>query len=179
MSHSSPDPFQIASTAEAEIIAVLARRIWSEAYASMLSREQIDHMLFQRYERNRLIRTLEQSDCRYWLVREGERSVGYGSMELNVSEGGMKIREIYLLESVRGSGLAQGLLETMIETARRHEARWVWLTVNRHNSRALRFYQRCGFETVRECVSDIGGGFVMDDYVMEKTIRSNPGPGNG
>ena len=39
----------------------------------------------------------------------------------------------------------------------------------RHN--ADRRYQKMGFVTVYEQDADIGNGFVMNDYVMEKTIE--------
>ncbi len=37
-------------------------------------------------------------------------------------------------------------------------------------SQAIRAYERNGFRTVRSQVADIGRGFVMDDYVMEKVF---------
>ena len=33
--------------------------------------------------------------------------------------------------------------------------------------RAIGAYRRAGFREVRAQVTDIGGGYVMDDYVME------------
>ena len=46
-------------------------------------------------------------------------------------------------------------------------ARTIWLTVNRRNERAIGAYRRAGFREVRAQVTDIGGGYVMDDYIME------------
>jgi hypothetical protein len=31
-------------------------------------------------------------------------------------------------------------------------------------------YQKIGFEIIEELVIDIGNGFIMDDYKMEKSI---------
>jgi ribosomal protein S18 acetylase RimI-like enzyme len=46
----------------------------------------------------------------------------------------------------------------------------IWLTVNRYNDATIAVYEKKGFRTVRTQVADIGNGFVMDDYIMEKEI---------
>ena len=43
------------------------------------------------------------------------------------------------------------------------------LNVNRFNS-ALGFYKKIGFEVVDEVNIDIGNGYLMEDYVMEKGL---------
>jgi len=48
--------------------------------------------------------------------------------------------------------------------------RALWLQVNKRNTGAIGFYRTAGFEVVREAVFEIGGGFVMDDYVMAKRV---------
>jgi len=46
----------------------------------------------------------------------------------------------------------------------------VSLTVNKYNHNSIKAYERIGFINKEELVQDIGGGFVMDDYLMEKPI---------
>jgi diamine N-acetyltransferase len=69
----------------------------------------------------------------------------------------------------RGCG---GRLIAQAETlARREGCRELVLAVNRGNTKAIAAYRKHGF-TVREAVvKDIGGGFVMDDYWMVKTLN--------
>ena len=45
-------------------------------------------------------------------------------------------------------------------------------SVNKRNQQALGAYRRYGFVIREEVVVDIGGGFVMDDYIMTSPIRS-------
>jgi ribosomal protein S18 acetylase RimI-like enzyme len=45
----------------------------------------------------------------------------------------------------------------------------VWLTVNKGNP-SVKVYERLGFRIAKDLVMDIGNGFVMDDYRMEKTV---------
>ena len=46
----------------------------------------------------------------------------------------------------------------------------LFLNVNKYNN-ALHFYLKQGFFKIREEVIDIGNGYVMDDYVMEKMFE--------
>ena len=46
----------------------------------------------------------------------------------------------------------------------------MYLTVNKHNDIAIRAYEAKGFETIEAAETDIGEGFIMDDYIMEKCV---------
>jgi len=46
----------------------------------------------------------------------------------------------------------------------------IWLTVNRNNDSSIKTYENLGFTITTTKVADIGAGFVMDDYIMEKSI---------
>ena len=45
------------------------------------------------------------------------------------------------------------------------------LNVNRNN-KAKEFYERQGFAVIKEEDIDIGNGYLMNDYVMEKVLSS-------
>jgi hypothetical protein len=53
--------------------------------------------------------------------------------------------------------------------ARERGATHLWLTVNKGNA-SVQAYERLGFRIVEAMVIDIGGGYVMDDYKMEKAV---------
>jgi ribosomal protein S18 acetylase RimI-like enzyme len=44
------------------------------------------------------------------------------------------------------------------------------LAVNKHNAQAIAAYRKNGFRVADAVVKDIGGGFVMDDYIMELAV---------
>jgi ribosomal protein S18 acetylase RimI-like enzyme len=46
----------------------------------------------------------------------------------------------------------------------------VILAVNKRNTAAIGSYRKYGFVVRESIVDDIGHGFVMDDYVMEKKL---------
>ncbi|MBM4013050.1 MAG: GNAT family N-acetyltransferase [Planctomycetes bacterium] len=82
----------------------------------------------------------------------------------------MKLGQLYVLESHRGTGLGRFMLGHVKRRARDLGRRMLWLQVNKRNPRAISFYKAAGFEVAREAVFDIGSGFVMDDYIMEKRL---------
>jgi len=61
-------------------------------------------------------------------------------------------------------------MQDLAKRARKQEASGLELRVNRANSTAIAAYQRNGFETVAELCSEIGEGYVMDDFVMRRAL---------
>jgi ribosomal protein S18 acetylase RimI-like enzyme len=87
----------------------------------------------------------------------------------------MKLHKLYLLPELHGRGLGSRLLEHCQDEARRQGARRLILAVNKRNARAIAAYRRNGFAVVESVVTDIGGGFVMDDYLMGKDLVEDVG----
>lgn len=98
----------------------------------------------------------------------GAGEVAYGSARHDPQS--LFLSKLYVLKSARGGGVARALLHWLEEAARARGAASIWLTVNKRNP-AVNAYLRLGFKITGPVVADIGGGFLMDDYRMEKTIR--------
>jgi ribosomal protein S18 acetylase RimI-like enzyme len=62
------------------------------------------------------------------------------------------------------------LLERALAIARGHDCATLMLAVNKHNRNAIAAYNKYGFRIAESVVKDIGGGFVMDDYIMRKVL---------
>jgi hypothetical protein len=45
------------------------------------------------------------------------------------------------------------------------------LAVNKRNARPIAAYQRNGFAVIQSVMTDFGGGFVMDDFIMAKELK--------
>jgi ribosomal protein S18 acetylase RimI-like enzyme len=69
---------------------------------------------------------------------------------------------------MHGRGLGSRLLQHVEQEVRAGAGRRLILSVNKRNARAIAAYKRNGFVVVESVVTDIGGGFVMDDYIMAK-----------
>ena len=78
--------------------------------------------------------------------------------------------KIYVLKESRGKGIGKRAMTFVLDMAKSMDCIKVSLTVNKYNHNSIRAYESIGFINKQELVQDIGGGFVMDDYLMEKSI---------
>lgn len=75
------------------------------------------------------------------------------------------LRQLYLDEAAKGSGLAQALMRRALAEARSRGVENLYLTVWVENHRARRFYDRHGFEEVGQ-YSFVVGSTVDDDRIL-------------
>ena len=150
-------------------ISELAGRIWRAHYPGILSGAQIEYMLHRMYDVDQLRRDLAAGVV-YELVGEGERALGFCGYE-QLSGGELKLHKLYVEVSEHGRGIGSMVLRHVEEEARRRGLSRVVLGVNRFNEKAIRAYRRNGFAIREELKTDIGGGFVMDDFIMEKRLE--------
>lgn len=149
-------------------IAALAREIWQATYPGIITQAQIDFMLEQRYGHERLYDDLE--DAHKWLDQafaDGRR-IGFAFSE--IYKGEFKLDKLYIHPDMQRQGVGGRLIAHVAARAKQLGYPCMILAVNKRNEKAINSYRKYGF-TVREAVvDDIGGGFVMDDYIMEKQL---------
>ncbi|MDR2364354.1 MAG: GNAT family N-acetyltransferase [Zoogloeaceae bacterium] len=149
-------------------IAALTREIWLAAYPGIISRAQIDFMLEQRYDHQRLLDDLE--DPGKWLDQafDGERRIGFAGCEL--CKGEYKLDKLYILPQSQHQGAGGALVAHAAARARELGYPCMILAVNKRNEQAIRAYRKYGFSVREATTTDIGNGFLMDDYIMERQI---------
>lgn len=149
-------------------IASLAREIWQATYPGIITQAQIDFMLEQRYGHERLYDDLE--DLHKWLDQAflGDRRIGFAFSEIYKDE--FKLDKLYIHPEVQRKGVGGQLIAHVAERARKMGYPCVILQVNKRNVNAINSYKKYGFEVREATVDDIGRGYVMDDFVMEKKL---------
>ena len=95
--------------------------------------------------------------------------IGYTGVRPD-GEGKLFLSKLYILKPYRGQGYASEAFAFLERLCAEEGLSAIWLTVNRFNTNTIAVYEKKGFVTVRTQVADIGSGFVMDDYIMEKTL---------
>jgi ribosomal protein S18 acetylase RimI-like enzyme len=166
----SPDlVLRAAAESDIPLLRSLAERIWRACFLAFISREQIDYMLERMYSPE-VLRCEIREGVVWELACLGEPSIGYLSCAFDAAAGTLKLNKVYLLTEFQGRGLGRRLIDRAREIARKTGAGSIHLQVNRRNTRAIRAYERSGFTVVRSVVSDIGGGFFMDDHIMESRL---------
>lgn len=153
-------------------VAALAHEIWYEVYVPLIGRAQVDYMVGKFQQASAIQAQIEQG-YEYFLVRSEATSgadIGYCALQEQPGPV-MFISKFYLHSAARGSGTGRSCMEFIEGLARRRGINRLWLTVNKGNP-SVHIYRRLGFRIATELVMDIGGGFVMDDYRMEKTLHA-------
>lgn len=168
-----PGHAEIRSAGEQHLpaLAELAGVIWRQHYPGIISHEQIDYMLGKMYSLETLREEIRAQDIRFYqLVVAGEMA-GFAAFGPATEPGVMKLHKLYLLPELHGRGLGSRLLQHCEAEARRLGARRLILAVNKRNARAIAAYRRNGFAITESVTVDIGGGFVMDDFIMAKDFQ--------
>lgn len=167
-----PSP-QILTASETDLpaIASLAGVIWHAHYPGIISTEQIDYMLADMYSLETLREEIRLRAIRYERLLVGEEFAGFASHGPTEQPKLFKLHKIYLHPAWHGRGLGSLLLRHCEREACKLGADRLVLTVNKRNSKAIAAYQRNGFSITDSVVVNIGGGFVMDDYVMAKGLN--------
>lgn len=149
-------------------ISSLAREIWQATYPGIITQEQIDFMLEQRYGHERLYDDLDDADK--WLDQAflEERRVGFAFSEIYKDE--FKLDKLYIHPDVQRQGVGGKLIEHVAARAKKLGYPCVILAVNKRNEKAIASYKKYGFVVRETIVDDIGRGFVMDDFIMEKKL---------
>lgn len=160
-----------AGIADIQTVHQLAHEIWPQAYGSILSPAQLEYMLKLIYSPDALREQIQNKKHCFILLNDQTVSVGFASFspKTNNDPSIFRLHKIYVLPSQQGKGSGQLLLNYVIKESSAAGARSLELNVNRHN-KALRFYEKNGFHIVHEEDIDIGNGYFMNDYVMEKTL---------
>ncbi|GHV14513.1 N-acetyltransferase [Bacteroidia bacterium] len=152
------------------IIQALSDKIWPHTFQDILTGEQIGYMMDMMYSTSSLEKQMDELNHHYILAEDSGEYIGYTSYELNYKgTTTTKIHKIYILPSLQGKGVGRFLVETVEKTARQNKNNGLSLNVNRFN-KALDFYKRIGFEVVKSEDIDIGNGFLMEDFVLNKEL---------
>jgi RsiW-degrading membrane proteinase PrsW (M82 family)/ribosomal protein S18 acetylase RimI-like enzyme len=149
------------------LIRDLTMKIWPQTYSPILSAAQIDYMLDMMYSETSLQKQMKENH-EFIIVNDGTVPVGFASFSLQ-EPGVYKLHKIYVMPQSQGKGTGKFVINEILKAIIIKGGKALQLNVNRNN-RAKEFYEKLGFTIIREEDNDIGNGYLMNDYVMEKKI---------
>ncbi|MCM1528542.1 MAG: GNAT family N-acetyltransferase [Alistipes sp.] len=150
-------------------VAELAEKIWNECFVGIISRGQINYMVEKFQSLEAMTKQIEEQGYSYFAVRDDGELCGYIGVKPE-SDSRFFLSKLYLRQDRRGRGIASLMLKRVFDEARISGKSSVYLTVNKHNDHAINVYKATGFGMIDTAVTDIGGGYVMDDFIMEYTL---------
>jgi RimJ/RimL family protein N-acetyltransferase len=159
--------FRRATIKDISLIQDLSSRIWREYYPGIITSAQIDYMLAKMYSSEVVRGEIGHKGYRYVIVAEGPVPIGYIAYRHEERTRTVLLSKLYLLPSLHGKDIGKRMLAYVKDDALNADARTLYLFVNKNNSKAIAAYERFGFKKTEAVVTNIGGGFVMDDFRME------------
>jgi ribosomal protein S18 acetylase RimI-like enzyme len=159
-----------ATQADLAAVAALAGVVWRRHYPGIITREQIEYMLANGYSHEVLSAFITEEGSGLELARAGDRLIGFGAYQQKNSPRELKLEKLYIHQDFQGRGVGSRLIAKIEGAARAQNCSALILNVNKSNVQAIRAYEKNGFAIREAVVVDIGDGFVMDDYIMTKSL---------
>ncbi|GAA4042123.1 GNAT family N-acetyltransferase [Flavobacterium chungnamense] len=156
----------VATKEQLAIVKSLAYKIWPNAYETILSKAQLEYMLEMIYSIDSLKKQFDNGHI-FLLIEDNQNFIGFASYELNCNNSNKtKLQKLYVLPEIQGKGIGKQVIDYIKEKVVLSNNLALFLNVNKFN-KAKDFYQKYGFQIIKEEVIDIGNNYIMDDYVME------------
>lgn len=157
--------FKKATETETPLIRHLAEKIWKEHYTPIIGEKQVEYMLQTIYSEEAQKQQM-QTGQEYFLVYINNDVAGYFSITNKEDE--CFLNKLYILNEEHCKGIGSMVMQEIIQKS--EEKKRITLTVNRQNFKAINFYFKHGFKIKSVEDFNIGNGFFMNDFVMEKRL---------
>lgn len=160
---------KVSTSEEIKATAELANEIWNDHFVDIIGQDQTDYMVEKFQSEKAMTEQISGGYEYYNFVIDGS-AVGYFAIcpEKNNT---LFLSKLYIKKAYRGKGYARQAFEFIKEIAKLNGNTMVWLTVNKYNNNTIAVYKKLGMKTIRSQITDIGNGFVMDDYVFGYEIQ--------
>ena len=158
-----------AEKSDIELIRQLADVAFRDTYKDILSADQMEYMMEWMYSSESMERQMDEGHV-YFIVSDGNRNVGYLSLEPQGSTEGVTVhhlQKLYLLPEEQGKGYGRRMFQFAVDYVRGQGnlPSRIELNVNRNNT-ALTFYEHLGMRRLCQGDFPIGNGYFMNDYIM-------------
>lgn len=154
---------------------VIGLQSFTEAFAAQNKPSDFEAYVSGAFDPAVLERELLVGASEFYFSKIDGRTAGYlkvnhpPAQDDDFGQNCLEIQRIYTLSIYYGQGVGEALLKKAIEIARYYSYNFVWLGVWEHNPRAIRFYQKNGFEVFGQH-SFLFGSDLQTDDLMRKLL---------
>jgi ribosomal protein S18 acetylase RimI-like enzyme len=160
---------------DVQILKETARQTFYDAFHDTNTPENLRAYLHESFSVERLTEELINPLSRFYFALVNDEVAGY----LKVNEGSaqtefqhdqwFEVERIYIMKQYWGQSIGQTLLDFALKQATEQKCTTVWLGVWERNYRALRFYQKNGFQPFSRHIFQVGDD-PQWDILMKKEI---------
>lgn len=148
---------------------------YHQHFSNIWSEEGINSYLESHFNIPKLQADLKGDVVEYFLVFAEEALVGFFKLKKaqpvpnTENEYGLEIEKIYLLQDFASKGLGKQMIDFVIDYAKNLQEKSVWLDALKINEKAIRFYERQGFQIIGEL--DLSTDIMKPDlWVMQRKL---------
>jgi GNAT superfamily N-acetyltransferase len=151
-----------------KIVQKIVFETWPVAYGEILSQAQLTYMLDKFYNIESLEATIDEGH-RYFLYSANDIPLGFLGVQAGLETDSLKIHKLYVLPQNQGKNIGLKLFQYAENLTKLMNLKRVFLNVNRFN-KAKNFYEKIGMKICKVEDIEIGNGYLMEDFVMEKKL---------
>lgn len=125
---------------------------FSAAFEAMNNKANYDAYVSKAFDPLVLAEELKTEASEFFFAKQNGEIAGYLKLNHPAAQGEdfgnncLEIQRIYCLPAFYGQGIGEAMLDKSIAVARENSYEFIWLGVWEHNQKAIRFYEKHGFE---------------------------------
>ncbi len=151
-----------------KIVQEIVFETWPVAYGEILSQAQLTYMLDKFYTIESLEATIDEGHS-YYVYSENDIPLGFLGVQAGLETDSLKIHKLYVLPKNQGKNIGLKLFQCAENLTKAMNLNRIFLNVNRFN-KAKKFYEKIGMKICKVEDIEIGNGYLMEDFVMEKMV---------
>lgn len=151
-----------------ETLRYLSIQTFKETFEQVNTKEDMQKYLIENLSIEKLNSELENPNSEFYFAENNDEILGYLKLNFKdaqteeLEENHFEIERIYVLKTFLGQKIGQILFDKAIEIGREKNLEYVWLGVWEENHRAIRFYEKNGFEI-----------FGKHDFVLGEDVQTD------
>ncbi len=153
----------------------ISKTTFYQSFAEKNTAENMLYFLDHYYSEEKLLSEWMNPNSMFFFARADSKTIGY--LKINTGDaqtvlpnvGSLEIERIYIDQSMKGLGIGKLFLDKAFSVARENKLNSIWLGVWEHNTAAIRFYEKNGFQTYDKHVFQLGDD-AQTDLLMKKQI---------
>jgi diamine N-acetyltransferase len=157
-------------------LAAIGRLTFVETFAESNSKEDMHLYVQKAFTIEQLKKELDEPNTTFLIAYDGDKPVGYAKLRTGYeppelkAEAALEIERIYVRKAYLGKNVGKQLMQMCLSLATEQKFKLVWLGVWEHNPRAIKFYEKWGFEKFGSHPFILGFD-AQTDILMKKKIN--------
>jgi len=166
---------KLAHLSDITTICEIGTKTFFETYAQRNSVADMQQYLATNFNQQAIKKQIENHGSAFYIAYLENKPIGY--LKLNTAEAqtdlnehnSVEIERIYVLAAYHGKNIGQLLYQKAAAVAKEKGKSSIWLGVWEQNPRAIRFYEKQGFEKFDTHIFIVGSE-EQTDYLMRKLL---------